>query len=128
MNRKQYAWCGILLTMVVGVVVGWSVTTGNYVAPLVVFGVAFALKVLCKRRVSEVLEDELVYRLAEKSSYNAVRVCLPAFAVIAAVMIALSKTGYAVFEQIGLTLAFAVCALLIAHLGFYAYYSSKGVE
>lgn len=128
MNRKQYAWCGIALTMLVGIAVGWSVTVGNYILPLVVFGVAMALKLLCKRRVTEVLEDELIYRIAEKASYNALRVCLPAFAVIAAVFIALSKTSSAAFEQSGLTLAFAVCALLIVHLSFYAYYSRKGVE
>ena len=128
MNRKQYAWCGIVLTMLVGVAVGWSVTTGNYVLPVVAVMAGLALKILCKRRVTEVLEDELVYRLAEKASYSALRVGLLAFAVIAAVFVALSKSGPAAFVQIGLTLAFAVCALLILQLSFYAYYSAKGLD
>jgi uncharacterized membrane protein len=128
MNRKQYAWCGIALTMLVGAAVGWSVTTGNYVLPVVVVIAAMVLKILCKRRVTEVLEDELVYRLAEKASYSALRVGLLAFAVIAAVLVALSRNGPAAFVQIGLTLAFAVCALLILQLSFYAYYSAKGLD
>jgi uncharacterized membrane protein len=128
MNRKQYTWCGIALTMMVGIAVGWAVTAGNYLLPLAAVGAALALKILCKRRVTEVLEDELVYRLSEKASYMTLRVSLLAMAIIAAVLIALSKTGYAAFEQIGLTLAFAVCALLILQLSFYAYYSAKGLD
>lgn len=128
MNRKQYAWCGVVLTMMVGVAVGWSVTTGNYVLPVMAVIAGLVLKLLCKRRLTEVLEDELVYRLAEKASYGALRVGLLAFAVIAAVFIALSKNGSDAFAPIGLTLAFAVCALLILQLSFSAYYTAKGLD
>ncbi len=128
MNRKQYAWCGIVLTVMVGAAVGWSVTTGNYVLPVVAVIAGLVLKILCKRRVTEVLEDELVYRLAEKASYSALRVGLLVFAVIAAVLVALSRNGPEAFELSGLTLAFAVCALLILQLSFYAYHSAKGLD
>ena len=88
-----------------------------------------ALKYLCRRRVTEVLEDELVYRIAEKASYMTLRVSALTFAVLAAVLIALSKTGdYAAVEPIGLTLAFSVGTLLKLHLFFYGYYSRKGLE
>jgi len=128
MNRKQYAWCGIAIAIAIGASVGWSVTTGNYLLPLAAVVAGMALKYLCRRRVTEVMEDELIYRISEKASYMTLRVSLVAMAVIAAVLIALSKSGYAEFRQIGLTLAFAVCAMLILHISFYGYYSRKGME
>jgi uncharacterized membrane protein len=128
MNRKHYAWCGIAIALGIGAAVGWSVTTGNYLLPLAAVVVGMALKYLCRRRVTEVIEDELIYRISEKASYQTLRVSLVAMAIIAGIFIALSKNGPAALEQIGLTLAFVVCALLIVHILFHGYYSRKGVE
>lgn len=128
MNRKHYAWCGIAIAIGIGAAVGWSVTTGNYLLPLAAVVAGMALKYLCRRRVTEVIEDELIYRISEKASYQTLRVSLVAMAIIAAIFIALSKNGPAALEQIGLTLAFVVCALLIVHILFHGYYSRKGVE
>lgn len=112
----------------IGAAVGWSVTTGNYLLPLAAVVAGMALKYLCRRRVTEVIEDELIYRISEKASYMTLRVSLVAMAVIAAISIALSKNGPAALEQIGLTLAFVVCALLIVHIFFYGYYSRRGID
>jgi uncharacterized membrane protein len=128
MNRKHYAWCGIAIALGIGAAVGWSVTTGNYLLPLAAVLAGMALKYLCRRRVTEVIEDELIYRIAEKASYQTLRVSLVAMAVIAAIFIALSKNGPAALEHIGLTLAFTVCVLLIVHIFFYSYYSRRGME
>ena len=128
MNRKQYAWCGMAIAIGIGAAVGWSVTTGNYLLPLAAVVAGMALKYLCRRRVTEVIEDELVYRISEKASYMTLRVSLVAMAVIAAIFIALSKNGTAALEQIGLTMAFIVCALLIVHIVFYGYYSKRGMD
>jgi uncharacterized membrane protein len=86
------------------------------------------LKYLCRRRVTEVMEDELIHRIAEKASYQTLRVSLVAMAVIGAVLVTLSKNSCAECKQIGLTLAFSVCAMLILHIFFYSYYSTKGLD
>jgi uncharacterized membrane protein len=128
MNRKHYAWCGIAIAIAIGAAVGWSVTRGNYLLPLAAVLAGMALKYLCRRRVTEVIEDELIYRISEKASYQTLRVSLVAMAIIAAIFIALSKNGPAALEHIGLTLAFVVCALLIVHIFFYGYYSRRGMD
>ncbi len=128
MNRKHYAWCGMAIAIAIGAAVGWSVTTGNYLLPFAAVVVGMAFKYLCRRRVTEVMEDELIYRIAEKASYQTLRVSLVAMAVIGAVLVTLSKNSCAECEQIGLTLAFSVCALLILHIFFYGYYSRKGLD
>ncbi len=128
MNRKHYAWCGMAIAIAIGAAVGWSVTTGNYLLPFAAVVAGMALKYLCRRRVTDVMEDELIYRIAEKASYQTLRVSLVAMAVIGAVLVTLSKSGPAALEQIGLTLAFSVCAMLILHIFFYGYYSTKGLD
>ena len=128
MNRKQFRLCMMLVSMTIGVLIGWSVAVGEYLVPIAVVAIGLVLMQLCRSRVTEVMEDELIHRLSEKSSYMTLRVSLLPMAVLGAVFIALSKRGSPVLNEIGLTLAFAVCALLLLHLGFYAYYSRKGVH
>ena len=128
MNRKQFRLCGMVISMVMGVAIGWSVTVGQFLVPIAVVAIGLVLMQLGKSRVTEVMEDELVHRLSEKASYMTLRVSLLPMAVLGAVFIALSINGSPVLKEIGLTLAFLVCALLLLHLGFYAYYSRKGVH
>jgi uncharacterized membrane protein len=128
MNRKQFRLCGMFVSMGMGAAIGWSVAVGEFFVPIAVVAIGLVLMHLCKSRVTEVMEDELVHRLSEKASYMTLRVSLLPMAVLGAVFIALSKSGSPVLKEIGLTLAFLVCALLILHLNFYTYYSRKGVE
>ena len=128
MNRKQFRLCGMVIAMGMGVAIGWSVAVGEFLVPIAVVAVGLVLMHLCKSRVTEVMEDELVHRLSEKASYMTLRVSLLPLAVLGAVFIALSKRDLSVLNEIGLTLAFLVCVLLLLHLGFYAYYSRKGVH
>ncbi|MBN1763102.1 MAG: DUF2178 domain-containing protein [Methanomicrobia archaeon] len=128
MNIKQFRLCKMFIGIVIGIVTSWSVAEGEFFVPIAVVAIGLVLMQLCKSRVTEVMEDELIHRLNEKASYMTLRVSLLPMAVLGAVFIALSKSGSPVLKEIGLTLAFLVCALLILHLSFYSYYGRKGVE
>ncbi|MGB7532659.1 MAG: DUF2178 domain-containing protein [Halobacteriota archaeon] len=128
MNRQKYTRRGMIITMAIGAVVGWSVAVGNVVLPIAAMVAGMALLYLCKSRVTEVMEDELAYRISEKASNMAMRIFGLSMALIGFVLIALSVNGCTAFKQIGLTLAFSVCALLILYITFYGYYSKKGLD
>lgn len=128
MNKKKYTHCGMIITLTMGGLVGWSVAVGNAVVPIAAVIGGTALLYLCKRSVTEVMEDELVYRLSEKASTMALRVFAFASALTGAVLIAVSIHGRAEFKPIGLTLAFSACALLLLYLLFYGYYSRRGLD
>jgi len=49
-------------------------------------------------------------------------------AIIGVVLTALGKAGYTQFTQVGYTLAFSACAMLILYLVFYGYYSKRGLD
>ena len=93
MNRKQFRLCVMLLSMGMGVLIGWSVAVGQYLVPIAVVAIGLVLMQLCKSKVTEVMEDELVHRLSEKASYMTLRVALLPMAVLGAVFIALSMGG-----------------------------------
>ncbi len=74
MDSKKYMRYGMITTMAMGAVVGWSVAMGNVVLLIAVMVAGMALLYLYKSRVTEVMEDELVYMLSEKASSMAMRV------------------------------------------------------
>jgi len=128
MNRRQFALCGILITMALGAVIGWSISTENPLLALVAVIVAMALLYLCKTRVEEVLEDERIYRISEKASRRTFQVIILTIGLLGVVLITLGKGAFVEYKQIGLILAFSVCALLILYLFFYGYYSKRGLD
>jgi uncharacterized membrane protein len=128
MNRRQFALCGILITMALGAVIGWSISTENPFLALVAVIVAMALLYLCKTRVEEVLEDERIYRISEKASRRTFQVIILTIGLLGVVLITLGKGAFVEYKQIGLILAFSVCALLILYLFFYGYYSKRGLD
>ena len=128
MKRRKFALCGILITMALGAVIGWSISTENPLLALVAAIVAMALLYLCKTRVEDVLEDERIYRISEKASRRTFQVIILTIGLLGVVLITLGKGAFVEYKQIGLILAFSVCALLILYLFFYGYYSKRGLD
>ncbi|MDI6884870.1 MAG: DUF2178 domain-containing protein [archaeon] len=128
MNSKQFRLCGIIIAVALGALIGWSISVGNAILPVAAFIVGAALLYVCKSRVTEVLEDERVYKISEKASYIVLRVFVLSSALIGTVLIALSKNGFAEFSLVGITLAGSACALLVLHLVFYRYYTRKSLD
>lgn len=128
MDEKKFRRCAMIVGAFVGASVGWSVATGNAVLVIIAVIIGLTFEHLCRRRVTDVIEDERIYRISEKASRRTFQVFIVIFGVIGAVLIALSKSGYGEFRQAGFTLALSVCALIISYLTFYGYYSRKGLD
>lgn len=127
MNRKTYALCGIIITVAIGVLMGWSIFIGSIMLPIVAVIAGMALLLLCRSRVTEVMEDERIYRISEKASRRTFQIFTSSSAVIGLVLILL-RDPYPQFTQAGFTLAYAACALLILYNIFYGYYSRKSLD
>lgn len=67
-NRKQIRIFGAVITIIVGVLMGWSVLTGNVVVPIVAITFGMATMYLLRSRVKEVTVDERTYKISEKAS------------------------------------------------------------
>jgi uncharacterized membrane protein len=122
-NRKQFAIYGVLITLVVGVVVGYSVSEGNIWSSVIAVVIGIILLTLGKRRVEEVIEDERIHQISEKASRKTLQIFGIASALLGLTLITLKE-----LTEVGYTLAFSASILVILYLIFYAYYSRKTLD
>jgi len=125
MSKRRFRLCGAAIIVTMAALIGWSIAIGNAVVPIpAVLGGAVLLYLL-RRQVSEVMEDERNYRLSEKASRFAIQVFALVTAISGITLTAVSTSDSPPFRQVGLTLAFCACGLLILYLISYAYHSSR---
>ena len=125
MNKKRFTLYRILILIAIGIAVGWSVSAGNAIVPIPVVLIGIGLLYFLRRNVTDVLEDERLNKIREKSSRLTFQIFGVTAAVAGAVVIALSKSVYPDIEQIGFTLIYSVCVLLIIDYIVYAYFARK---
>lgn len=123
MNRKQFAMYAALVCAAMGAVVGYGVSRGNALLPVIAFSMGIVLIALGKRGIKEVMEDERTQRISEKASRRTYEVFVAGAALAGTTLIALNE-----HIEVGYTLAFSACALLILYMSFYGYYSRKNLE
>ena len=113
---------GILAIAFLGV---WMGTTGNYWVAIPVVIIGTGVLFLLRRRVKEVVVDERINAIA----FHATRFAYLSFVILAvitgAILIILGENGSTEMFQIGLTLSFSVCALLVLYWLAYFYYVRK---
>jgi len=125
MSKNRLKFFRMLIVIIMGALVGWSVAIGNAIIPIPVVIGGLLLLYLLRKRVKEVIEDERIHKINEQAS----RVTLQVFGIVAAltgaILIALSHGGLSDFRQAGFTLAYSVCFLLIIHLILLSYFTRK---
>ncbi len=125
-NRKQFAMCGVIISAIIGAIVGYSVQIHNFVLPLIaVTAVTAGILILhlLRRKVDEVIEDERIYRISDKASRRTLQVFGVGTALVGTTLISLER-----FQEIGYALNISVCILLILYMIFYAFYSRSPLE
>ena len=125
MNKKRFTLFRILIVVAIGIAVGWSVTAGNAIAPIPVVLIGIGLLYFTRSKVKDVLEDERLNTIREKSSRLTFQIFGITAAVAGAVMLALSKNIYPDLASVGFTLIYSVFALLILDYIAYAYFARK---
>lgn len=125
MDKTTFRRVQTVITFALAAFVGWSIKIGNVVLPLIGVVVGMMVIFLLKRKVEEVIEDERIYMISEKASRRTIQFFGVTVGLISAALIALSRSGYTEFEQIGSTLGYVTCTLLVVYMMFYGYYSKK---
>jgi len=119
-GQEKFALIGAALAVVLGGTVGYVVKSKQ--PYLAVIGVIAALVMLrvARGRVEEALKDERIERVSEKASRRTLELFGISAALLSALLISLGN-------EAGYVLGFAVCAILILYIGFYAIYSRRVV-
>ena len=125
MTRKTLRILTAVISVGLALVVGWSITAGNFVVPIAAVALAIGLSYFLRRAARDVTRDERTVLLYEKAAGATVRLCIPLAAFVGIVLFALRERLSAELVSAGYVLAYVACVLLLVHLAFYSYYSRK---
>ena len=91
------------------------------VAVILALGASYVLR----RATREVRQDERTTLLYEKAAGATLGLALPITAVASLILLALQDRVSDDVTLVAYVLAYAICILLLIHLGFYSYYNRK---
>ena len=120
MDRRTYTQIGVLTTALMGFAVGYSVSQNKPLLGLIAVSLGIIILKIARKRVDEVLEDERIARISEKASRKAFEISTIFLALLSFILISQNS-------EIGYTLGFAVCGMLVLYMILYALYSSRSV-
>jgi uncharacterized membrane protein len=125
MTSKTLRTLTAVIAVALALVVGWSITAGNFFVPIIAVVLAIVLSYLLRRRTKEVTKDERTSLLYEKASGATIKFGVPLVAVIGIILFALRERLAPGMAEAGYVLAYVACGLLLGHSAFYSYYSRK---
>jgi uncharacterized membrane protein len=125
MERKKFKLYGLVITIVVGFVIGLSVIRGEPITAISAVVIGMIMLYALKSRVKQVIEDERVYKISEKASRKTIQVIGTTTAILGLTIIGLSRSGYLELAEVGYSLACFAAVLLMVYMIFYGYYAKK---
>ncbi|AKB20679.1 DUF2178 domain-containing protein [Methanosarcina sp. WH1] len=124
MKKKQFRMITLLITMIMGAVVGFSVSIGNpaLAAGVVLAGMAAMYNL--KSRLEGVVEDERIQQVSQKASRVTLQIMALGLALGGAVLITMRNT-YPGHTDLGFFMAYASCGVLVLYTLFYRFYNRE---
>lgn len=123
-KRKQFRIVSLMITMIMGVVVGFSVSIGNPVLAVGVVLAGMAAMYNLKQRLEDVVEDERIHHVSQRASQVTLQIVMIGFALGGAALIAMREV-YPTYTDLGFFMAYASCGVLVLYSLFYRYYNRK---
>ena len=122
MDRKTYRRCRALIGASLALLAGFFVNTGNYVGLIVALTVALTVHYLCKRRVTEIIQDERYEKIEERAAKISLWFGILGMAIGGPLLVTLSNAGYFELRGFGRALSGAGLILLIIYLLLFWFY------
>lgn len=125
MERKKFKLYALVITIIVGFIIGLSAVRGEPITAIFAVIIGMILLYTFKSRVKEVIEDERIYRISEKASRRTIQVVGTTTAILGLSIMGLSRSGYLELTEVGYSLACFAAVLLMVYMIFYGYYAKK---
>ncbi|MGE0902836.1 MULTISPECIES: DUF2178 domain-containing protein [Dehalococcoides] len=77
MNIKIYRYIVILLSVILGIGIGWAAANGLYLFGLLVVPIFIGMNIFLRSQVKGILADERQYRIQEKAASFTIRIFGP---------------------------------------------------
>lgn len=124
MKLKQFRIISLLIVMVLGAIISFSVSIGSpaLAAGAVLAGIA--VMYLSKQKVEGIVEDERIRQVSQKASWVTLQFTALGFALGGAILIAMRET-YPGYNDLGFFMAYTGCSILVLYSIFYMYFNMK---
>ncbi|MBA2858419.1 putative membrane protein [Methanococcus maripaludis] len=124
MDLKTYKKYLRILIITVAILVSLAIITGNgYIAVLIVI-IGIFTKMNLSKKLDEVIEDELLHKVAEKASYLTIQVVCLLFTLLG-VFLTTFETYVPGYTLIGTCLAYSAIFILFVNMLFRYIFSKK---
>jgi uncharacterized membrane protein len=102
----------------------FALSIGNPLLIVSLFVASVVAIYLCKRRLSEVVEDERIYQVSQKASWATYQIVVLIFAIGGLVLITLRNT-HPVYTDLGIFVAHSACGIIVLYSLLYMYYNRE---
>jgi len=124
MDLNTYNKTRMVIAVLLGGLVSFSVVSENYIIPIVAAGTAFILLMVLRRRVGEVINDERDYSIAGNSARWTISIYAILAAIASMVLMAMRKTDPS-FELLGQSLAYSACFIMLLNSALFYFFARK---
>jgi len=126
MEKKKTKTLMAILVSAIVFIVAWSISKETIVFPiLAAVLVGIVILSMLKTRNKKIIEDERNYKISETASRRTIQVVGITTATAGLGIILLSNQGFLDLANVGYSLAYVACGLLITYMIFYRYYARK---
>ncbi len=125
MSYKTFMIFRLLGVAVMAALAAWAANSGNLVLLFPAATILFIVLFILRKRVTEVVVDERVEAVVYRASRIAFLAFLYCAVITGAVLIILGGEYGDTMFQVGLTLDYSACALMIFYWAAFAYYNRK---
>lgn len=124
MKKTTFHYYKIAIVMTLSAGIAVSVSTGNWVLPIILIIGAFGMLLALKQKVTDVMEDERDRKVSGQAAIMAMTVFAPVSAIIGVTLIILGKNAPALYAS-GNTLLYAAAGFVFLHALLFKWYARK---
>jgi len=124
MKNKTFTWISSLISGILGVIIAISIINGNFIIPLIAMALGTLATATLKMKVTDIITDERLDRIAGKASKIVYIVTTYALAIATVIFAALSK-NYESFFGYAMITATTEIGMLLLYIVTLSYYSNK---
>jgi uncharacterized membrane protein len=125
MKIRKLVICRAILSIILAIVVLWSIYFGNSILVVVAIIAGFAGTLLLLRKDKTVHGDERIQLINQKSATATLSTYILGISLIGTVLLALDNSGYGGLSSSAYALLYSACGLLVLNVFFGIYYRRK---
>ena len=125
MSAKATKIAVIIVTVILAIVIAWTLATQNYIVMIIAIVLASGIAYTLQKSVKEVICDERTSLISDKAAAATFRFGVPVMGVGSVIIMALKDHLPVDMVSAAYTLSYCACALLLVNMAFDSYYNRK---